>query len=296
MNWEHNTLGVRIVRRVEKILSAELRDYLPLTLRQIHYKLVKDNVPGYANTQNKYKQLSAWLYEARVDGIISWDALIDRERIFSDLSGYTDSENYLRSYLTAIEQRYKRNLMQTQDERIEIWTEKNGMVSVLASFAEPYRVSVQSCKGFGSGSQFDDAVCRNDDKPLRLLYFGDHDPSGLWMSEKDIGPRLAEKHGLSVELERIALNIGQVQEYDLDEDWQPPKPKDTRSQWYIENYGRQCWELDALPPEVLGDLVTTAIESRVDMDLVREEQEREDAELPPILNHVERWRAISDLT
>ena len=146
MDWTRNSTGVRIVAHVRRILD-DLAEYLPLTLRQIHYQLVALNVPDYANTDTKYKQLSAWLYGARSDGVIPWEAMTDRGRPFADLSGYTDSAQYLRSYLNAIERNYSRDLMQTQSERLEIWTEKDALSSVLARFARPYSVSVQTYKG-----------------------------------------------------------------------------------------------------------------------------------------------------
>ena len=97
--------------------------------------------------------------------------MTDRGRPFANLSGYSNSTKYLNSYLNAIERNYSRDLMQTRNERLEIWTEKDALSSVLARFARPYRVSVQTCKGFGSGSQFNDVKERNR-RPLRILYCG----------------------------------------------------------------------------------------------------------------------------
>ena len=81
MDWTRNSTGVRIVAHVIRILD-DLAEYLPLTLRQIHYQLVALNVPDYANTDTKYKQLSAWLYGARSDGVIPWEAMAARSRIY----------------------------------------------------------------------------------------------------------------------------------------------------------------------------------------------------------------------
>lgn len=281
-------MGVRIVRQVVEIVE-ELSNYLPLTLRQIHYQLVARNVPGYENTQNKYKQLSGWLYDARVDGLISWDVMVDRGRGFSDLSGFYSSKGYLTAYLKHIRGNYRRNLLQGQSMRIEVWTEKDALASVIERFASPYTVSVQPCRGFGSGSQFDEVVKRNGDKPLKVLYFGDHDPSGLWMSDRDICRRLSEKHGIYVQLDRVALNHDQVEEYNLAADWQIPKSSDSRARWYIGNFGERCWELDALRPDILGELVTRAIESNIDMDMFTEEQRQEKEDLSEIETIVDGW-------
>lgn len=288
MNWNRKSLGARIVHKVVEIME-ELNEYLPMTLRQIHYQLVARTIPGYANTQNKYKQLSDWLYDARVDGLIPWDSMIDRARQFLDYSGYINQHEYLNAKLLKTMYGYDRDLMQTQKERLEVWTEKDALASVLGRFASDYCVSVEPCRGFGSGSQFHKVVNRHNEKTLRILYFGDHDPSGMWMSEMDIEQRLQEKHGIDVRMERIGLNIGQVHEYGLDESWQTPKLSDSRSRWYIKNYGTKCWELDALSPPVLGELVRKAIEDRTDMDLFREEQEREKQDRSEIEDIVDGW-------
>ena len=289
MNWQRNSMGVRVVKAVADILEKQ-RDYLPFTLRQIHYQLVARNHPDYANTKNKYKELSGWLYDARIDGLIPWDAIREEGRQLIDLSGFDGPAEFLGAYLVAIGENYRRDLMQGQNARLEIWTEKDALADVMARFAIPYRVSVQSCHGFGSATQFDRVVQRGDEKPLRILYFGDHDPSGLWMSERDIRPRLLEKHSMDVGLERIALNPGQVQDYGLREDYQKPKAKDSRSRWYLRHHGDRCWELDALPPAVLGRLVQDAIESRIDKLRFKKEQDRERADRILVKSWAVRWR------
>ncbi len=285
MNWTRNTIGVRIVKRVMEFMEVN-RDYLPFTLRQVHYQLVKDNTPGYANTANKYKQLSEWLYAARVDGLIPWENMTDRARPFQDLSGFLDSSEWRDYCLRYARHAYRRALMSTQDKQLEIWTEKDALAGILTKAARPYAVSVMVCRGFGSGSQFNDVMERAD-KPLHVLYFGDHDPSGMWITERDIRPRLAEKHGYELTLERVALNTGQVQ--DLVTDPQPPNPKDTRTPWYMERYGADCWELDALEPAELTAMVQQAIERNIDMELFEWEREREQEDFKRIDAMVDRW-------
>jgi hypothetical protein len=61
--------------------------------------------------------------------------------------------------------------------------------------------------------------------------------------------------GDSVEVRRIALTMDQVRQYDP-----PPNPAkltDSRATRYIEEYGYDSWELDALEPAVLADLIRT---------------------------------------
>jgi hypothetical protein len=89
------------------------------------------------------------------------------------------------------------------------------------------------------------------DKPLVILYVGDYDPSGMFMSEVDLPERFLKYGGDHIELKRIALTSDQVRNLPSF----PAKRKDPRYRWFIENYGRTCWELDALDPNDLRTLL-----------------------------------------
>lgn len=68
----------------------------------------------------------------------------------------------------------------------------------------------------------------------------------------------------TIRVEPIALTMDQINTYNP-----PPNPAkltDVRSRWYVENYGYKSWEVDALKPEVLIELITSKIESYIDMD------------------------------
>jgi hypothetical protein len=67
---------------------------------------------------------------------------------------------------------------------------------------------------------------------------------------------------VDVEVRRIALNIDQVRRYNP-----PPnfaKETDSRYAGYVERFGEECWELDALSPTVIADLIRTEIEGLID--------------------------------
>jgi hypothetical protein len=96
---------------------------------------------------------------------------------------------------------------------------------------------------------------------------------------RDIEKRLNEDFGTFVDVERIALTMDQVEEY------APPpnfaKEKDSRFEDYVAEYGTtESWELDALTPQVLIDLVQEQVDEVLDLDqwnksLARQEEERE---------------------
>jgi hypothetical protein len=106
------------------------------------------------------------------------------------------------------------------------------------------------------------------------LHIGDHDPSGLHMTE-NIRDRLATFTGVSVLVIRIALNIDQVHKYSM-----PPNPtklSDSRAPGYVARYGYESWELDAFPPHDLQKLISENV-SRVRDEKLWSEALAEEAE------------------
>jgi hypothetical protein len=120
---------------------------------------------------------------------------------------------------------------------------------------DKYAIGFRVMHGFTSATAVNDVAEDNDGRKLVVLYIGDFDPSGLFMSECDLPQRLVEYGGDHVELRRIALTQGQTV-------GQPSFPasdkrKGPRYQWFVERYGTRCWEIDAMDPR--GDCTEQAI-------------------------------------
>ena len=99
---------------------------------------------------------------------------------------------------------------------------------------------------------------RKGQKPI-ILHFGDHDPSGLDMT-RDNRERLDTFVGFGqVKVKRLALNMDQVEQYNPPPN--PAKESDARAEGYIAEYGNLSWELDALEPTVIGDLIRDEVNS-----------------------------------
>ena len=115
-----------------------------------------------------------------------------------------------------------------------------------------------------------------------ILYLGDHDPSGLDMV-RDIRARLTEFH-VHAEIEHVGLTWQQIERYHLPPN--PAKVTDSRAAAYIEEYGNESWEVDALPPDVMIEIIEWAIQKwedpRVKERVLR--QERKD------IRELERFR------
>src|SRR5262245_657309 len=261
----------QLLELANAIITQYAAQGFDLTLRQLYYQMVaRDIIP---NQQNEYKRLGQIVSDARRAGLIDWDAIIDRTRNLRGNSHWDTPADVL----LAAEQSFAIDKWEGQPYRPEVWVEKDALVGVVARACEALDVSFFACRGYSSDSEMWRAARRliNYEKIGQIPYIfhlGDHDPSGIDMS-RDIQDRL-ELFEANVTVKRIALNFDQVEQYSP-----PPNPaKETDSRWedYVSTYGTQSsWELDALEPQVIVDLITEEIESLQDTDLWKARVEEE---------------------
>lgn len=255
-----------------KEILEELADYKPLTLRQVYYQLVGK---GYIqNRVSQYTMLSGLLKWARIDGYIPWEDIEDRVRVYHDLTGWESSDQFVQVSLDQFLSDYRRDLLQSQEEYIEIWIEKDALSSVFTKIAAPYTISVVVCRGFSSATFLNDYKRRlkyyGNKKPI-MLYFGDFDPSGVEIFEA-IKTSLEEELGiLGIEFKRIALLREDIIEYKLPHNPNELKQSDPRASKHIEAYGELAVELDALRPDILEEKIRNAIEAELDIEAFNNE-------------------------
>jgi hypothetical protein len=128
---------------------------------------------------------------------------------------------------------------------------------VLAPVLDHYAVGFRVMHGFASATAVYDVAQDDDGRELNVLYVGDYDPSGMYMSARDLPDRLSKYDGNHVLLTRIALTRGHVR--GLPSFPASDKKDDKRYEWFVANYGKRCWELDAMDPNDLRECVKDAI-------------------------------------
>ncbi|MGH9867477.1 MAG: hypothetical protein ACREAA_04840 [Candidatus Polarisedimenticolia bacterium] len=267
--------------RVEEVLDG-LRDYWPLTLRQVYYQLVAAG--DIENRHTAYQKLSRVLVQARLDGHVAWDAIEDRARSVLVSAGWDDAADFVRDQTGDYLAGYRRDLLRAQDHALEVWVEKDALSHVCHRAAFPYCVPVVVARGFSSVSYLHEAAKRirhnaSRGKGTVILYFGDLDPSGYEMLPAMLFT-LEQEMGLQgwVTGIRCALTPDQVKEHGLPTNPDALKHTDTRAKKYIERFGNVAVELDALRPDILEDLVRDSIESWLDEGLLETERRAEAAE------------------
>ncbi len=256
------------IRAVQDVIE-KLRDYWPLTIRQVYYQLVSALL--IPNEPNEYKRLIRIMKFARLDGLVPWESIEDRSRTFLESHGEVDKDSFIEWHSRAFLTGYRRDLLQGQAVRLECWIEKDALLTIVHSVADRYRIPVVSGRGFISVSflnVFRDRVLANhaNGQLTRILYMGDFDPSGqamlpASMKTLQVLMELADLVGA----ETIALNPEQVEKYDLPHDATAMKDSDTRAVAFIKKHGRLAVELDALRPDILQGIIAESIRRNLDM-------------------------------
>jgi hypothetical protein len=293
--WSWTDHRVQQGNRVMKVVR-ELKDYWPLTLRQIYYRLV---AAGHLeNTRSKYNDLSNLIKHMRLDEWLPWEVLEDRVRRVSEKRGWEDHNEFMEAHVDDFLEGYERCYVQDQERYVELWTEKDALSQVFEKVAYPYCIRAVTCRGYQSITFLDGFRQRARSAQSRgqipvILYFGDMDPSGYQMLEA-IKQTLEDEMDLwGVEYDRVALTPDQIMDYELPHDPQAVKITDKRYRKYVQRFGDLAVELDALHPQVLRELAVDAIESHFDMDLFREQMEVEQLEQERLASLKEK--ILSDL-
>lgn len=279
------------IGQANEIISEYEAQGFKLTLRQIYYQFVSRAL--IENTERSYKNLGSLISNARLAGLIDWRAIEDRTRFVRSLSHWRSPEQIIQ----AVAEQYRRDKWRGQETRVEVWIEKDALISIAEVVCDELDVAYFSCRGYVSQSELWEASNRlmsyaseDDAEDIVVIHLGDHDPSGIDMT-RDIADRLRLFTGTDrISVERVALNMSQVEQYSP-----PPNPtklSDSRSSGYVDEYGASSWELDALDPTTLVGVMRDAIESHLDRDLFDAQVERQEEERKQIFEVYESWDEV----
>ena len=257
--WKPHPKSQELLDQVQEVLDT-YRDLLPLTGRQIFYRLVATT--AYDKTEEAYKRLLNLLNRARRAQIIGMNTIRDDGAITAGAGRFVDDRDFLnRCQKLAVG--FQLDLLQFQPHYVELLCEAGGMVPQLQRVAEFYGVTVRSSGGFDSttvkhslGRHYAD-----QQKPVIALHVGDLDPSGEHICAnlgEDVGA-FAAYYGGQASVLRIAVTADQQRAFGLPT--APAKKTDRRS--FSADFTVQA---EALPPDALATIVRDAIEAQLDME------------------------------
>lgn len=279
--WKANQY--ELIARILKIVDEYQKHKMIQTLRGYYYDLI----PFIPNAMEIYKRIGSLISDLRYSGLLDWDAMEDRHRTVDLPNEFKNLKELVKVAINS----FKLKRWSDQDVYIELLSEKDTMTSRLEPLAKKYHLALNINRGYGSSSVIYSLAKRifkkiKEGKIVRLLYVGDHDPSGLDMIndiEKRVTEFIVNMKGysyqimsarvrenilydlkLDFEIVHVALTKEQIIKYNL-----PPNPaklSDSRSAKYIVEHGKISWELDALKPQFMIKIVEDTILEYIDID------------------------------
>ncbi len=253
--------SLTLIEVINDIIVSYEKKGFRLNVRQIYYQLVTRNT--IANNDREYDHITRLCNDARMAGLMDWDMLEDRTREFIQRQRWESGAEILKVAADG----YHQDHWAGQPSRVFCIVEKDALAGVLEPVCRKLDIPLLAARGYPSVTVLHDFATEeiipamDEDQDVIILHLGDHDPSGIDMT-RDLRHRLGIFTGCEVTIERIALNMDQVIALAL-----PPNPakiSDKRFADYEKKYGNESWELDALPPEYLAQLVQEHAESYIE--------------------------------
>ena len=283
--------GCRFCKPVLRIID-ELEPYWPISQRQIHYNLLNDpplthaskTDSHYRNEHNFSKKLSRLIDDAFFEGYIPEGSIDDLTRPIVEWKVCRDAGVFVKDQIENMLKGYYRDLLQSQPNHIEILVEKNTMRGIVGKVAAEYTLTCTYGRGYCSRPPREKMAKRFRDsgkEKLVLLILSDFDPSGEDIA-KSFARSMRDDFGIeNIIPVKVALTTKQVMELDLVPQMQA-KESDTRTPGFVERHGSDVFELEAIPPAILENLLRTKIDSVIDIDAFNAELEAEKADAAEI--------------
>lgn len=330
--------------KINQIIERYRAQGYKLTLRQLYYQLVVENI--IPNKVTEYDKIGDLLTKGRMAGVVDWDAIADRVRV-PNIPYCNDG---VEDAITDAHDHYRLDRQEGQHNYIEMWVEKDALSEILKRKTHYYHVNLMVNRGYTSTTALYDAWRRfhpilAEGRKVNILYLGDHDPSGLdmirdirertlkfllsqpeeiadwWRDNVEGTPeedRLQDLYEYDDEalddegdydpvrgyildnfqVKHIGLTSAQVRLYNPPPN--PAKMSDPRATWYVEQFGRTSWEVDALNPDVLHQIIDTEILALIDAGAFNQRLRQEQVDrtilrgLPDVRSKFERIREVVD--
>jgi len=266
---------LEIIHEADRIVTEYEAQGYRITVRQLWYQFIARQPLSeyFDNTPKNNKKFREHIKHARLCGLIDWHQITDAGRPLYGPEHWDNPQDWIKES----SEKYALDKWSDQPLRIEVWIEKGALRGIIAPVCDELDLDHFSASGFTSTSTVWGAaerILRYQDTGQQcvILHLADHDPSGLDMT-RDIEHRLLTFHA-TPEVKRIALTRDQV-------DALQPAPNavkmtDSRAPDYIRQHGYESWELDALSPAYISDLIRDEVARLRDDDLYSQRESLEE--------------------
>ena len=185
-------------------MIEELREYWPLSIRQIHYRLLNDpplkQTPKrskhdaehyrYKNDDSSYNSLVDLLTAARYSGQVSMTCIDDPTRPQKTFGGFDSVAEFVQQEIDGFLTGFHRDRQQDQPRHVEVFGEKNTLFRMLERACTEYYVPFCIGRGFCSIPVWRDIARRfrqSGKERMTLIVVSDYDPEGLcWPTMRSV--------------------------------------------------------------------------------------------------------------
>lgn len=245
------------MREIEGAIARTLAADHPMTVRQLFYALTVQGV--IHKTEAAYKGVVVRLLaQMRRAGQIPYSWISDNTRWMRKPQTFTGI-GHLLSETAAF---YRRDLWEDAPAYVEIWCEKDALAGVIMEETDQFDVPLMVSRGFSSDTYLHASAeaMRHRGKPAYIFQFGDHDPSGVWISRKIEEGLRTHAPGAEIHFRRMAVTLDQIEEWSL-----PSRPTKVEGNRHAKDFEGESVELDAIPAVQLRALVRGCIEPHLDL-------------------------------
>ena len=287
------------LNKVLHILENDLNDFLPVSVRQIHYNLLNYNVltdnsnpeSKYINNDKCYNKLVKLISKARFSKFIPFEYIVDETRPVALNQFDNNADEFVDRNINSFLKDYWRNLTQSQPNHIEVVAEKMTLKSIINSVCSDYCIPCTIGRGYSSIRPIYDIKCRfekSGKEKLIVLFLTDFDPDG-----QGIATALTEtlqEFGISPVVHKVGITHEQFMNLDARFKF-PVKTTSSRSANFINEYGSLVAELEALSPKQIQNILRDSIKSALDIDLYNQEVELEKKDSHEL--HIKREQIVN---
>lgn len=136
-----------LIGRINDVIDAYSAQGYSLTLRQVYYQMVARAI--IPNNERSYKNLGNLISDARLAGLIDWEAIEDRTRNLRRNSHWTTPGSMVDSAAYS----YHLDHWKGQENYVEVWVEKDALIGIVGQICGKLDVSFFSCRGYVSQSE-----------------------------------------------------------------------------------------------------------------------------------------------
>jgi len=271
------------------------RSYWPLSVRQVHYYLLNDpplkhaKKPDsiYRNDKKGYDATVDILVRARLEGIIPFHCVTDKTRPFEENSFFMNNQEFIDEQISGMLKGYSRNLLQSQPNHIEVVGEKLTIKGVIGKVCSDYCVPFSIGRGFTSLTpryEMAERFKKSGKENLVVLLLSDFDPDGQEIAQS-FARSMRDDFGIESILPiMVAITPDQVEKYNLPKNLEAKKSSSNYKK-FVSAHGKNAWELEALQPEALEQILVETINTVIDQDLFKQEVEKEKDDAAGIYNY-----------